>query len=57
MKDIEQMTDQEREELIRESKREYQNNWRRKNKEKVKKYNDDYYLKKALEKKRAEEGI
>ena len=44
------MTDVEMQKAITEEKRQYHKQWRDKNKDKIKKYNENYWKKKALEK-------
>lgn len=44
------MTDKEIREAIAEEKRKYHKQWRDKNRDKIKKYNENYWKKKALEK-------
>ena len=43
------LTDKQLEELAKEKQREYQREWRKKNPDKVKEYNQRYWRKKALE--------
>ena len=46
---MKKLTDEQLEELAREKQREYQREWRKKNPDKVRKYNKRYWMKKALE--------
>lgn len=53
---MDNLTDKELQELARQKKNEYQRNWRKKNPEAQKKYQDRYWRKRALEDLREREG-
>lgn len=42
------LTDKEIQELAREKQREYQREWRKRNPEKIKEYNQRYWIRRAL---------
>ncbi len=42
------LTDKEMQELAREKQREYQREWRKRNPEKIKEYNQRYWIRRAL---------
>ena len=46
--DIDKLTAEERNELVKQARRIYSRNWRRANPDKVKQYNERYWLKKTV---------
>ncbi len=48
---IENLTPEEKQELAKKARTDYYKQWRKENKERIKKYNVNYWTKKALERK------